>query len=95
MGNEIGAPPPTIATPGRLNRSGVSFLYLSTDETTAAAEVRPHPGHRVSIAAFRSLKEIRLADFGAIDVADFSASDATLALFHLGHATIGTCSIPE
>jgi hypothetical protein len=94
MGDEIGAPPPTKAIPGRLNRGGVSFLYLSTDETTAAAEVRPHPGHHVSIAAFRSLKEIRLADFGAIDIADFSASDARLAIFHLGHTISREISLP-
>jgi len=56
MGSEIGAPPPAKATPGRLNRGGVSFLYLSTDEMTATAEVRPHPGHRVSLASFRSLR---------------------------------------
>lgn len=88
IGNEIGAPPPTKATPGRLNRAGVSFLYLSSDEKTAAAEVRPHPGHRVSIAAFRCLQNIRVADFSAIDITDFSSSDEKLSLFHLAH-TIG------
>jgi hypothetical protein len=65
-GTEIGAPPPAKASPGRLNRDGVSFLYLSTDETTAAAEVRPHPGHLVSIAAFRCLRDVRVADFGVV-----------------------------
>ena len=88
LGDEIGAPPPPQATPGRLNRGGVSFLYLSTDEATATAEVRPHPGHSVSIASFRCLQEIRLADFGSIDIADFSGSDVTLSIFHLGY-TIG------
>jgi hypothetical protein len=56
IGAEVGAPPPPPqTTPGRLNRDGVSFLYLSTDEAIATAEVRPHPGNRVSIAASRSL----------------------------------------
>lgn len=87
-GAAIGAPPPAKATPGRLNRDGVSFLYLATDEATAAAEVRPHPGHRVSIGAFHSSRDIRLADFGAIDIADFASSDARLDIFHLG-LTIG------
>lgn len=94
MGSEIGPPPPTKATPGRLNRDGVSFLYLSTDEATAAAEVRPHPGHRVSLASFRSLKELRLADFSAIDIADFSRSDAALEIFHLGHTISREISLP-
>lgn len=93
-GDEIGAPPPAKATPGRLNRGGVSFLYLSTDEMTVAAEVRPHRGHRVSIAAFRCLKEIRVADFGAIDIADFSGSDARLEIFHLGHTISREISLP-
>jgi len=94
MGTDIGAPPPPQATPGRLNRGGVSFLYLSTDEATATAEVRPHPGHRVSIAAFRSLKEIRLADFGSIDIADFSTSDETLDIFHLGYTISREIGLP-
>jgi RES domain-containing protein len=93
-GSEIGAPPPAKATPGRLNRGGVSFLYLSTDEATAAVEVRPHLGHRVSIASFRSLKTIRLADFGAIDIADFSSSDALLEIFHLGYSISREISLP-
>ena len=82
------------SAPGRLNLGGVSFLYLSTDETTAAAEVRPHPGHRVSLASFRSLKELRLADFGAIDIADFSSSDAMLEIFHLGYTISREISLP-
>ncbi len=68
LGKEIGAPPPPRATAGRLNREGVSFLYLATDEKTAAAEIRPHPGHHLSIAAFRSTKDLRVIDFGAIDI---------------------------
>jgi hypothetical protein len=41
IGAAIGAPPLAEATPGRLNRDGVSFLYLATEEARAAAEVRP------------------------------------------------------
>ena len=48
LGDQIAAPPP-MATAGRLNRVGVSFLCLATDQLTAAAEVRPHPGHKLSI----------------------------------------------
>jgi hypothetical protein len=94
IGAAIGAPPPAKATPGRLNRDGVSFLYLATDEATAAAEVRPHPGHRVSIGAFRSVKDFRLADFGAIDIADFASSDARLDLFHLALTISREISLP-
>jgi RES domain-containing protein len=88
LGAQIGAPPPLLATPGRLNRSGVSFLYLATDENTAAAEIRPHPGHLISLAPFRAVKEVMVADFSAVDIADFAASDERLDLFHLIY-TIG------
>lgn len=88
LGNQIGAPPPPVATAGRLNRVGVSFLYLATDQLTAAAEVRPHPGHKLSIVGFTSKKDIRVADFGAIEIGDFSSSDERLDVYHLG-LTIG------
>ena len=94
MGKEIGAPPPPKASAGRLNREGVSFLYLASDEKTAAAEIRPHPGHRVSIGAFRSIKDLRVIDFGRIDIGKFSASDVRLDLFHLGHTISREISLP-
>jgi hypothetical protein len=31
----IGAPPPFVASSGRMNRAGVSFLYLASDPETA------------------------------------------------------------
>jgi RES domain-containing protein len=92
IGAGIGAPPK--ARPGRLNREGVSFLYLSTDEATATAEVRPHPGHYVSIASFRCVRELRLADFGAIDIVDFSSSEEALELFHLGYTISREIGLP-
>jgi hypothetical protein len=94
VGKDIGAPPPRDATPGRLNRSGVSYLDLSTDAATAAAEIRPHPGHLLSIGRFRNVGPIRLADFGAIDIAAFSSSDVRLEIFHLGHTIGREISVP-
>jgi hypothetical protein len=94
LGAEIGAPPPPLASAGRLNRVGVSFLYLASDSATAAAEVRHHAGHQVSLVSFRSLKEIRVADFSALDITDFSASDARLEIFHLGLTISREISLP-
>jgi hypothetical protein len=79
----LGAPPPSLAGSGRLNRPGVSFLYLATDEETAICEVRPHPGHNISVGAFESRREIKVADFTRVSISDFYRSDKLLDDFLL------------
>lgn len=71
----IGASP----TPGdgRLNRAGKPVLYLGSKAYTALAEIRPHPGHYVSIGGFETLEDLRIADFDP-DIADFATSDVRL-----------------
>ncbi len=60
---KMGAPPPekTLAG-GRANPSGISFLYLSDDPNTAISEIRPWKGALVSVATFRTIREIKLID---------------------------------
>ena len=94
LGRQIGAPSPPYAKAGRANREGVSFLYLSTDAKTASAEVRPHPGHVISIGAFCAKQDLRIADFGAIDIGDFAGSDARLDLFHLSYSIDRALGLP-
>ncbi|NBD13823.1 RES family NAD+ phosphorylase [Corallococcus silvisoli] len=94
QGSQIGAPPPLLATAGRVNRAGVSFLYLSSDQTTAAVEVRPHPGHYISIAGFKAQKRLRVADFGRVDISKFINSDKDLRLFHLAYSIDESMSMP-
>jgi hypothetical protein len=77
----LGAPPPPLTAAGRLNRPGVAFLYLASDEATALNEVRPHPGQIVSIGAFKSHKPLRVADFNAIPIRAFCDSDEALDEF--------------
>jgi len=72
------APPPPVATPGRINRTGVSFLYVASTISTAVAEVRPHPGHLVSTGEVRQTQPCKLADFSKVWLAEFSDSDARL-----------------
>lgn len=60
--DKISAPPVTKVEQGRLNRHNVSYLYLATDINTAISEVRPHPGHKVSIGSFKLNREIKIAD---------------------------------
>lgn len=67
---EMGAPPSEKVGPGRANPPGISYLYLASDEETALAEVRPHPGDIAYIATFdisnpKSKKAIRAIDLRA------------------------------
>ncbi|NTX32834.1 RES family NAD+ phosphorylase [Myxococcus sp. CA033] len=94
QGAQIAAPPPPVATAGRVNRAGVSFFYLSSDETTAAVEVRPHPGHHISIAGFKANKRLRVADFGHIDISKYVHSEEDLRLFHLAYSIDKSMSMP-
>lgn len=84
-GKDISAPPPPLASPGRLNRTGTSFLYLASDAPTAAAEIRPHPGHKVSVGQFECIQPLRIASFNA-DIAAFTKTESDLDLFHFVHS---------
>lgn len=75
---KIGAPPPNLASAGRVNRSGVSFLYSATDQYTAVAEVRPHPADKVSVARLRLVQNIKVFDLSDSKLIEFSSSDMKL-----------------
>lgn len=70
-GNDIGAPPVLLASEGRLNRTRVAILYLASDRETAVAELRPHPGHLISTAAFQLEQDIVVANFADQDIRKF------------------------
>lgn len=89
----LGAPPPQIARAGRLNREGVSFLYLASDIETACAEIRPHPSHQLSVGQYRSLRPLRLANLEA-DIAAFATSDTQLDLYAFVYAADQAMSLP-
>lgn len=81
-GTAIGARLPPDATAGRTNREGVSVLYLASEAKTALAEIRPHPGHLISVGGFRAEKNLRVARFD-LPIRNFSSSDDRLDLFTL------------
>jgi len=60
--DSISASPISRLSQGRLHRIGTSFLYLATDIETALTEVRPDPGHKVSIGCFKAIKKLKIAD---------------------------------
>lgn len=82
---DIGAPPPTLTSAGRLNRQGVSFLYLATDINTAIAEVRPHPGHKVSIGCFKSKQYLKIVDFDIAFIRLSKTEDSLQKFIYLNH----------
>lgn len=79
----INAPLPVRAQAGRMNRMGVSFLYLSTDRETALAEIRPHPGQYISVGKFIVSQDLRIADFRSMDIYKFYHTDKELDQFVL------------
>lgn len=96
-GKEISALPPPSANPGRMNRQGVSVLYLADEIETAIAEIRPHPGHLISVGGFRALRDLRIANFD-IPISRFAMSDArldTFAIIYHIDALLGSPVTPD
>ncbi|MEQ8791597.1 MAG: RES family NAD+ phosphorylase [Pirellulaceae bacterium] len=91
---QLGAPPPPLARSGRLNRPGVSFLYLGTNEETAICEVRPHPGHYVSVGGFESMRTIQAADLTKVSILDYYTSDMLLDQYLLLKSIDSLLSLP-
>lgn len=55
-------PPPHNPPEGRINPRGISYLYLASDRKTALSEVRPWSGSLVSVASFKTTRDLRLID---------------------------------
>lgn len=55
-------PIPYKGKEGRANPKGISYLYLSNDENTALAELRPHLGQYISSAQFQMQRNLRVVD---------------------------------
>ena len=60
--DEMLAPPPILCTPGRLNRNGISHLYIADTLDTAIAEVKPSPSNVCSIAKIRIKNKLKMID---------------------------------
>lgn len=78
---------------GRLNRDGEPVLYLASKGYTALAEIRPHPGHYVSVGGFQTLADLKLADFDP-DIALFSQNEVRLDQFDIIQAFDRLMSTP-
>lgn len=78
---QISSPPPPKAQPARLSRSGISYVYVASEKETAIAEVRPHPGHFISMGEFILNKRLKFADFRAISILNFFESEKEVENF--------------
>ena len=83
--SEIGAPPIESMSLGRLNRMGVSYLYLATDIETALTEIRPDPGHKVSIGCFRTKQKLKIADLDQAFIAMAKTENTLEEYRYLNH----------
>ena len=61
--SEMGCPPPHLATPGRANPRGISYLYLCSDEVTTYSEVRAVQLDRLCIGRFLVKEDLAIVDF--------------------------------
>ncbi|EGQ8287433.1 RES family NAD+ phosphorylase [Vibrio parahaemolyticus] len=93
QGKDIGAPPIHLASGGRINRPGVSYLYLASDADTAISEVRPHPGENVSVGRFKSNVNLQIADFSQHELTEELLSDEGLDILELIIAIENTLSV--
>ena len=59
---EMGAPPSKLATAGRANPAGFSFLYCALEAETAIVETGRFPGADVSLRELRARKLLKFAD---------------------------------
>jgi len=72
---DMGAPPPQLAGHGRLNPTGIPYLYLASDKLTAISEVRPWVGCRITTAEFKLGGECTLINFSKIHFINIPAGE--------------------
>jgi len=60
--NELGPPPPNLATAGRMNPPGISYGYFADSERTAVLEVSDTPPTELAIANFRLKRPVLAVD---------------------------------
>ena len=80
--DQMGKPPdPSLATLGRANPYGISYLYLAQTENICIKEIRPNNGDTISIAKFCVDKELNVIDLREprenISFLSLSSSDYT------------------
>lgn len=60
--DEMGCPPPILASGGRANPVGIPYLYVGSTRMTAISEIRPHKSDAFTIGVFSLEKNLNLVD---------------------------------
>ncbi len=63
IGNEVMSPPPYLASAGRFNRMGCTFLYVANERNTAVAELKLRVGAICSTIEVKCNDEMQYLDF--------------------------------
>jgi hypothetical protein len=63
---ELGPPPASVATGGRMNARGISVFYGALDRGVALSEIRPPVGSRVMVGEFALLRPLKVLDVEAL-----------------------------
>jgi hypothetical protein len=71
---ELGPPPASLATPGRMNAHGIAVFYGATDAIAALAETRPPVGSQVLIGSFEIVRPLVILDIEALSRIGVAAS---------------------
>ncbi|MGN4457420.1 RES domain-containing protein [Bacillus cereus group sp. MYBK57-1] len=58
--DRMSAPPAELATSGRANPRGISYLYTAIDRDTCIAELRPYKGAQITIATVVTRKPLNI-----------------------------------
>lgn len=72
-------PLPERASDGRANPRGIACLYLASQQDTAILEVRPLIGSYVSVAQFRTKRELRLVDCSQPEIGNLAFLNPNLS----------------
>ncbi|MCI1688001.1 RES family NAD+ phosphorylase [Schleiferilactobacillus harbinensis] len=81
--DKIGSAPPEKAAAGRLNATGISYLYLGSDQTTVVLEIKAAIQDLVAIGEFEVVTPLRVIDLDMLaNLGPFRISDKSSYLIN-------------
>ena len=79
---DIGAPPESVATAGRINSEGIPCLYLADSDITTFHEVRARVYDHVTLGEFKNIMPLNIIDLCNLDsITPFQYEDVELTWF--------------